>query len=123
MIKKIIMSTMVSLLLMGCGTGSSNDNTPSSKSKTKTGGLTFQEINKKYTEVALVTHSTKVFCNNNTIIDNIKKSSKISKNFFNGIINKTVECADFGKTIEHCDEYSAQNEPGYSTCIYGYNLR
>jgi hypothetical protein len=124
--KKFIMSAIVSLLFMGCGTSDKSNDTTSSQTTPNldtNGNMSFEDIDKKYTELALITRATREFCDNNEISSFIQNSSKIS-NYFLGIVNsRTLECSDLGKTVDHCDEYIAENESGNATCIIAFNLR
>ena len=120
--KKFIMSIIISLLYIGCGS-SDTKNTPSTPPSETNGNMSFQDIDKKYTEITLITHATREFCDNNEISSYIKSSSEISNYFTGGVNNRTLECSDLGKTSDHCDEYIAENEPGNATCIIAFNLR
>jgi hypothetical protein len=123
---KIIITLITSLMWIGCGSSDSKTNTPTStptSTSTSTGNMSFQDINKEYTEVALITRATREFCDNNEIASYIKNSTQVSNYFMGGVENRILECSDLGKTSDHCDEYIAKNEPGNATCIIAFNLK
>jgi len=120
--KKIILSAIISLFLIGCGTSDDNNSqtTPSAETNEN---MSASEISQKYTELAIIIHATKDFCENNKIRTFVKTDSRILNYFIAIKNNTTAECSDFGKTAEHCDEYIAENEPGNTTCLIAYNLK
>ena len=108
--KKFILGSILSLILIGCGSSDSNNDNDAKK-----------EIS-KYDEVAIIYRATENFCKNNNIFERVKTSNEIAE-YTLYIGSEVVECADFGKNSDHCDTFTAENEPGSTTCVIAFNLR
>ena len=111
--KKFILGSILSLILIGCGSSDSNNDNNDNDMKTDVS---------KYDEVAIIYRATENFCQNNNVLERVKTSNEIAEYvLYTG--SEIVECADFGKNSDHCDIFTAENEPGSTTCVIAFNLR
>ena len=130
--KLFIFSSLLSLLLVGCGSSGGDSNngvqnlSPSNRNSNNNDNNSNRESIKQeirnHDEIAIIYRASDSFCENNSVLEFVKKSAKVST-YGVYTTDETVECADFGKNSNTCDTFVAEGEPGSITCIIAINLR
>ena len=109
--KNFILGSILSLLLIGCGSSDSNSNDTNIINKIKS-----------YDELAIIYNATRYFCEHNDILDATKVSSEVT-NYAVFVGEDAYDCADFGRDENTCDTFTAEDNPGNITCYITANLR